>query len=126
MLLKRAQHRLLLAIDSALEDLGISAGHWAIMRETERYPGASGNELAAHASQTRQSLGEAVLKLEKRGLLERVPGDGRRMTHCLTDMGHQALERCNDLARIAAEETLSSLSAADRISLAELIMKIVG
>ncbi len=125
LLLKTAQHLSHQAIDLRLDRLGLSLGHWAVLREVARNPGASGNELAVSSFQTRQSLSEAVAKLQGRELLDRRTGPGRRLQHYLTDAGQALLDRCNAEARTATEAGLAGMDPAERAHLQALLGRIV-
>jgi DNA-binding MarR family transcriptional regulator len=125
LLLKTAQHLNHQAIDQRLSRLGITLGHWAVLRSVARIPGGSGNELAAASFQTRQSLNEAVAKLSARGLIARDRGHGRRHAHHLTDEGRDLLERCNSATRAALEEGLAGLAEAERAVLRGMLRRIV-
>lgn len=126
LLLKTAQHLNHQAIDQRLNRLGISLGHWAVLRSVARMPGGSGNELAAASFQTRQSLNEAVGKLRARGLIERDQGQGRRLAHHLTAEGRDLLERCNAETRIALEQGLAGVDESERTVLRDLLRRMVG
>jgi DNA-binding MarR family transcriptional regulator len=125
LLLKTAQHLCHQAIDLRLGRLGISLGHWAVLRSVARIPGGSGNELAAASFQTRQSLNEAVVKLSQRGMIVRDRGPGRHLAHHLTDEGRELLEQCNAETRIAIEHGLDGLDTADRDELRRLLRHII-
>lgn len=126
LLLKTAQHLNHQAIDLRLSRLGISLGHWAVLRAVARIPGGSGNELATASFQTRQSLNEAVAKLCQRGLLTRERGPGLRLAHHLTEEGRELLDRCNAETRIAIEIGVQGLSSSDREELGRLLRHIVA
>lgn len=126
LLLKTAQHLCHQAIDARLSRLGISLGHWAVLRSVARLPGGSGNELAAASFQTRQSLNEAVAKLCQRGLIYRDRGPGRRLAHHLTDEGRELLERCNAETQVAVEHGMQGLDVNDRGELRRLLTHIIG
>ncbi|MFK4101889.1 MarR family winged helix-turn-helix transcriptional regulator [Streptomyces sp. NPDC019531] len=83
--------------------------------------------LADHLGLTRGALSARLAPLEEAGLLVRTheDGDRRRVRVRLTDAGHAAFER-----QFSAEEEgeialLSALTAAERLTLADLLRKLV-
>jgi DNA-binding MarR family transcriptional regulator len=99
--LKRAQHELRLAINDELAPLETNIAQVNVLREVLLNPGVSSVELARLAFLTPQSLGQLVAQMQDRGLVERRPGDGRKLRHYLTAAGEQlcrnAMSRVRDL-----------------------------
>jgi DNA-binding MarR family transcriptional regulator len=99
--LKRAQHELRLAINADLAVLETNISQVNVLREVMLNPGVSSVELARLAFLTPQSLGQLVAQMQNRGLVERRPGDGRKLRHYLTASGEQlcrqAMDRVRDL-----------------------------
>jgi DNA-binding MarR family transcriptional regulator len=89
--LKRAQHEFRLALNAELASLRTNSSQLSVLGEIRANPGASSAQLARLCSLTPQALGEQVMHLQARGLIERSPGPGRRIEHRLTSAGEQLL-----------------------------------
>ncbi|WP_460793949.1 MarR family winged helix-turn-helix transcriptional regulator [Nocardioides pacificus] len=81
------------AADVALRRVGVTLSQYLVLDAVERNPGASGAELAAFTTQTPQSLSGATAGLVRDGLLERSPGEGRRVRHALSPDGEALVAR---------------------------------
>ena len=70
----------------------IRPGHGCVFGTIDVENGSRLTELAERACMTKQTVGEVVSDLEKRGYLERVadPSDGRAKIIRLTERGHRA------------------------------------
>jgi DNA-binding MarR family transcriptional regulator len=90
--LKRAQHELRLAINSELAALGTNISQVSALREIALNPGIASADLARLVWLTPQSLGQLVIQMQERGLVERRPGNGRRICHYLTNAGEKLLQ----------------------------------
>jgi DNA-binding MarR family transcriptional regulator len=97
--LKRAQHELRLAINEELAALGTNISQLNVLREIQVHPGVSSVQLARLAFLTPQSLGQLVIQLQSRGLVERLQGDGRKLRHHLTKLGETLLQAGLDKTR---------------------------
>lgn len=98
----------------------VRPAHYAVFRYLE--PGGSRvTELAEEARMTKQSMGELVAYLERRGYVERLPdpGDGRAKIVVHTEMGlrwvEAAVERVGEIEdalaeRLGAQERLEELA----------------
>ena len=117
---KRAQHELRLAIDAALSPLDINTSQVWLLSTIERHPGASSVRLAHLVFLTPQSLGQQLMQMQRRGFIERIPGDRRRLRHYLTDAGRRICE--DGLARIREvdEEVFRGFSEEDLANLAAI------
>jgi DNA-binding MarR family transcriptional regulator len=90
--LKRAQHELRLAINTELASLDTNISQLNVLFFIRHNPGVSSADLARLAFLTPQTLGQQVIQLEKRGLVTRQPGDGRKIRHSLTKAGKKLLD----------------------------------
>src|SRR3954447_10610576 len=77
--LKRAQHELRLAINTELARVGTTISQLNVLRELDQHPGISSAQLARLAFLTPQTLGQQVIQMEERGLVERRRGSGRKI-----------------------------------------------
>jgi DNA-binding MarR family transcriptional regulator len=105
--LKRAQYRNHRTMDAALRVAGVSLVQWDALRAIDQAPGASAHDLAVATFQSDQSFGTLATRLIDRGLVERMPGRGRRLEHVLTPAGVDALAA----GRVVAAAELPALFA---------------
>jgi DNA-binding MarR family transcriptional regulator len=108
--LKRAQHELRLAINAELEGLGTNISHVNVLREIQQHPGVSSADLARLAFLTAQTLGQQVIQMQERGLVERQAGDGRKIRHYLTGSGEKLLAAAMEKVREIDTKVLSDFS----------------
>jgi DNA-binding MarR family transcriptional regulator len=101
--LKRAQHELRLAINAELTALDTNISQLNVLFFIRRNPGVSSADLARLAFLTPQTLGQQVIHLERRGLVKRKPGDGRKIRHSLTKAGDRLLDA--GMARVREVDT---------------------
>jgi len=123
---KQAQHRQQRALDRALGNIGTTLVQWDAMRAIAAEPGASAHRLALATFQTDQSFGTLANRLEAQGLIERGPGEGRRIAHRLSRRGRQMLADANVVAERVRNELYVDLSAADRQTLAALLERVLA
>jgi DNA-binding MarR family transcriptional regulator len=90
--LKRAQHELRLAINAELAPMGTNISQLNVLFFIRRNPGVSSADLARLSFLTAQTLGQQVIQLQKRGLVMREPGEGRKIRHSLTKAGEKLLD----------------------------------
>jgi DNA-binding MarR family transcriptional regulator len=105
--LKRAQHELRLAINAELGALGTNMSQLNVLFFIRRNPGVSSADLARLAFLTPQTLGQHVIQLQKRGLVMREAGDGRRIRHSLTTAGESLLRAGMEKVREVDTRVLS-------------------
>ena len=90
--LKRAQHELRLAINDELAAINTNISQLNVLFFIRRHPGVSSADLARLSFLTPQTLGQQVIQLQKRGLVTRKPGEGRKIRHSLTKPGERLLD----------------------------------
>jgi DNA-binding MarR family transcriptional regulator len=90
--LKRAQHELRLAINAELAPMDTNISQLNVLFFIRRNPGVSSADLARLSFLTAQTLGQQVIQLQKRGLVMREPGEGRKIRHSLTKAGEKLLD----------------------------------
>jgi DNA-binding MarR family transcriptional regulator len=105
--LKRAQHELRLAINAELAAMGTNISQLNVLFFIRRQPGVSSADLARLSFLTPQTLGQQVIQMEKRGLVKREPGDGRKIRHSLTDAGEKLLDAGMEKVRQVDTRVLS-------------------
>ena len=108
--LKRAQHELRLAINAELEALGTNISQVNVLREIKLHPGVSSADLARLAFLTPQTLGQQVIQMQERGLVERKAGNGRKISHLLTGSGEKLLADAMEKVREVDTKVLSDFS----------------
>jgi DNA-binding MarR family transcriptional regulator len=108
--LKRAQHELRLAINAELVTLGTNISQLNVLYEIKRHPGVSSADLARLAFLTPQTLGQQVIQLQNHGLVNRKPGQGRKIRHLLTKAGEKLLIAGMERVREVDTKVLSDFS----------------
>jgi DNA-binding MarR family transcriptional regulator len=113
--LKRAQHALRTAMDSALRPLGLTAPQYAVLTAIELDPGVSSAALARAAFVTAQTMQGIVANLERAGLLQRRidPLHGRILKSELTKEGAKTLREAHACVRKIEAITFGSLAPAE-------------
>ena len=123
MLLRRAQRRNLLALDSALNQHGTNMAQWAVLKVMAEQPGLTGHALAARTLQSDQALGTLVTPLVNRGLVVR-NRTGNKLAHSLTDSGRELLAVTESTVTATLEQRMAALDAADVDQLCALLERI--
>jgi DNA-binding MarR family transcriptional regulator len=123
--LKVAQQRLRLAMDTAMRDLGVTAPQYAVLRYLGESPGMSGADLARRAFVTPQTMNRIIVNLDKAGLIERAPHakSGRVLDTRLSPAGRRLLENCRERVDAVENTMLSGLTAAEREQLRDLLQR---
>jgi len=124
--LKRAQYRQHRTADQALTAIGTTIVQWDALRAIGAMPGASAHDLAVATFQTDQSFGTLGNRLAAQGLIERAPGEGRRIEHRLTAKGEALLAKANLVTDRVRRELYSALSREERKTLAVLLERLIG
>ena len=123
--LKVAQQRLRLAMDTAMRDLGVTAPQYAVLRYLGESGGMSGADLARRAFVTPQTMNRIIVNLDKAGLIERAPHakSGRVLDTRLSPAGRRLLEKCRERVDAVENTMLSGLTAAEREQLRDLLQR---
>jgi DNA-binding MarR family transcriptional regulator len=125
LMVKRLQMRHHRGMNAALADLGVSLVQWDALRHLHENPGASLHDLAQLTFQTDQAFGTLAARMEKRGLIERVPGPGRAVRHRITPEGERVREAGTALVEDVLEASLAALSPAQRETFAQLLRELL-
>ncbi len=126
LLVKRLQHRHHRALEAGLTPLGVSLVQWNALREIERNPGASQNQLAELTFNSAQAFGTLVTRLLARGLVVRKPGEGRAMTLRLSVKGAALLKVGQVVMAKVANASFATLTEAERAELGRLLSKVLA
>jgi DNA-binding MarR family transcriptional regulator len=113
-LFRLAHQRFRATLESALQDLEISAQEYAILSVFETRPELSTSELARISQVTRQTMHTAVLALEIAGLLERSPKNQRVVLVRPTKRGRRTLEAATDRVRVVEQTAFAGLSRTEQ------------
>ncbi|RJG07221.1 MarR family transcriptional regulator [Noviherbaspirillum cavernae] len=107
----RFENRILQQMDEAGQG-GLSLSHITITRNLD-IEGTRATDLAKRASITKQSMGELIVQLEGRGLIERKPdpGDKRARIVFFTDAGLQWLKAFHIALQQAEKEIEDELGS---------------
>jgi DNA-binding MarR family transcriptional regulator len=112
-LFRLAYQRFRAALDTALEELGLSAQDYVILSVFETRSELSTSELARLTQVTRQTMHTSVLGLETAGLLERRPKNQRVVLVRLTKRGRRTLTAATGRVRAVEQSALAGLSRRD-------------
>jgi DNA-binding MarR family transcriptional regulator len=123
---KRLQWRHHRESNRRLSSVGLSLVQWDVLRHLHAQPAASLHALAELTFQTDQSMGELARRMVDRGLLERVDGPGRAVHHPLTEAGERARADGAGVVDGVLAETVGRLTATERATLHELLVKAVS
>src|SRR5882762_3495780 len=124
--IKRVQHRHHRALDAALIEVGTTLAQWDALRAISRNPESSSHKLAGITFQTDQSFGALANRMVDRGLIRRVPGEGRAIRHHLTPEGEATLAAGHVLADRMLAASFAPLTKAERHQLQGLLGKLLG
>jgi len=115
-LLRQAQHALWIALETAMEPLGITAAQFGVLRLVEVQPGASGADLAHDSMYTPQSTHQMLVTLERAGLIERRrdPDDRRLRRVYITVAGARTLTEAHRRAIAIEERMVTGLTEQER------------
>ncbi|HET6866983.1 MAG TPA: MarR family winged helix-turn-helix transcriptional regulator [Solirubrobacteraceae bacterium] len=115
-LLRQAQHALWIALETAMEPLGITAAQFGVLRLVEVQPGASGADLAHDSMYTPQSTHQMLVTLERAGLIERRrdPDDRRLRRVYITAAGARTLTEAHRRAIAIEERMVTGLTEQER------------
>jgi len=124
--IKQVQYRHHRALDARLGAVGTTLAQWDALRAIGRLPGASAHTLAVETFQSDQAFGTLANRLEAQGLIERRPGQGRRIEHRLTPAGEQVLAAGHPVASAVLGASFASLSEEESTILLDLLLRIAG
>lgn len=113
--------------DAALSAIDLSSGFMGVLECLQAQPGLSQAEVCAILDIDRTSMGQAVLQLEARGLVERLvnPGDQRSYSLQLTPEGTRVAREASRLARLAQQQAMQPLSEREQAQLLALLWRLV-
>jgi DNA-binding MarR family transcriptional regulator len=120
---KQAQYRHHRALDTRLAAIGTTLVQWDALRAIDRNPGASAHDLAGETFQSDQSFGTLGNRLAAQGLIERRPGQGRKIEHRLTSAGKKMLKLGHPIAAEMLGESFADLSERERATLLDLLQR---
>lgn len=123
---KQAQHRQHRALDSRLAGVGTTLAQWDALRAISRSPGSSARALASATFQSEQAFGTLAGRLVVLGLIERRPGNGRRIEHYLTPAGEQTLTAGHRIADEVLATCFAPLSDTERATLLSLLRRVTA
>jgi DNA-binding MarR family transcriptional regulator len=111
-LLRQAAGTVRLAMERALEDLGVTPPQFLVMTMINAYPGSSGADVARLTMLTPQTISVIVANLERDGRIMRVPGagHGRVLPMALTAEGLALLAQCRERTQAVEARMATNLS----------------
>ena len=123
--LKQVQYRHHRALDTRLNEIGISLTQWDALRAIGSQPDSSAHALAQATFQTDQAFSTLAGRLLQRGWIQRIAGPGRAIRHRLTASGRTILSKGHAVASETLAESFVSLSHAERGQLQGLLERIL-
>ena len=105
-----------------------SSVQYAVLSVLARKPGASQSELGAELDLDRSTIADIVVRLEQRGVIERIAheSDRRRNALHLTAHGQVTVERLRPLVVDTNNLLTTGLSADEVASLRSLLRRLLG
>ena len=122
--IKQAQYRHHRQLDMRLAAVGTTLAQWDALRAIECQPGASAHDLALFTFQSDQAFGTLANRLLAQHLIERRPGQGRRLEHHLTPAGQALLAAAHPVANEVLGESFAELTEEERGALLGLLLRI--
>lgn len=115
--LKRAQHALRVAMDSALRPLALTTPQYAVLSALEAESGMSNARLARISFVTPQTMHGLLTILARSGLIARDAdaGHGRILHTCLSSRGSRLLAEAHLKVAVIEAEIIASLGKAESV-----------
>jgi DNA-binding MarR family transcriptional regulator len=109
-----------------LQSLGLTPRMWGALNVIDAESPVSQHQLGRAIGMDPSSMVGTIDELEGRGLVERRANPSDRRAHALymTDTGRETLHAGRRLAKLAQEELLAPLSAAERDQLHDLLLRL--
>jgi DNA-binding MarR family transcriptional regulator len=124
-LIKRVQYRHHRAIDHKLSKLGLSLVQWNALREIDRNPDVSMQQLSELTFSSNQAFGTLSKRLMRDRLINRHVGVGRAIKHSLTAKGHKLMVDGQRLMTEALVQSFLPLSSYECNTLSNLLTKLL-
>jgi MarR family transcriptional regulator, lower aerobic nicotinate degradation pathway regulator len=127
LLIRQAQRRAAAVLSAALAPLELDGRHFGVMLTLVRYGTSTQKRLIAELGSDKAGMVRTVDDLDRRGFLHRVQStQDRRLYHLsLTAAGRDAFAKARKLAGAAAQDIFVGLTAAERVTLADLLARVV-
>lgn len=112
--------------DAQFAKLGVTADQFVLLATLARGHAITQRELAARMASDPSTVRAMLVLLEKRGFVSRNshPTDGRARTVALTALGLRKYRQVFEAGRAIRDQMVSSLSAAEAISLVNLLRRV--
>ena len=125
-LLNRVVSQINAPMQRHLRQRGMTLTHWRVLGFLRERDGLIISELADHTVTDQATLSRALDRLEERGLIKRVvdAADSRQFEVYLTIDGRQQYERLAEHGKAVEAWALSSLSAAERDQLRQMLDRV--
>ena len=123
--LKQVQYQQHRSVDEQLGAAGTTLVQWDALRAIDRNPRASAHLLAGATFQSDQAFGTLANRLEAQDLIDRRPGEGRRIEHKLTAKGERALKAGQGIMSEVLADLYSVLSQKEQQTLLDLLMRLL-
>jgi DNA-binding MarR family transcriptional regulator len=121
--IKRLQDQHHRTLDTRLTSLGVSLVQWHALREIDQHPGSSQLRLAELTFNSAQAFGTLVTRMERGGLVRRIPSGGRAFALSLTPKGEKLLSEGRQVVSDVLADSFGALSEKECATLQKLIAK---
>jgi DNA-binding MarR family transcriptional regulator len=109
------------------QDFGITPVQFAALTVVKAFPGVDQRSLARMIAFDRSTIGDVVIRLEKKGLLDRREGQDRRVKSLfITETGDALLTQLQEPVRRFHEKLLEPLSEGEQLIFRYLLHKLVN
>ena len=127
-LIRRLHQRSTAEFASATNGAGITQIQLSILLAIAEFPGTDATRISELIGSDRKTIGQALSRLEKRGLIRRKTGveDKRTKRLVITPQGEELTDSVAATVSLIADGVLSGLTAPERATLLHLLSKAVA
>ena len=127
-LIRRLHQRSTAEFASATNGAGITQIQLSILLAIAEFPGTDATRISELIGSDRATIGQALSRLEKRGLIRRKTGveDKRTKRLVITPQGEELTDSVAATVSLIADGVLSGLTAPERATLLHLLSKAVA
>ena len=132
-LLNNSSEALMAARAREIERLGLTCIEHRVLIsvpliENSRGKKVTASELSRWLFRNRSTICELLNRMEKKGLIQRIPWPGKKKTYSIkiTEKGHQLREKCNHDGLTFVNRAMSSISEEERNQLHVIMGKLRG
>ncbi|MNF83958.1 Transcriptional regulator SlyA [compost metagenome] len=115
-----------IVFDNMMKPLGVTRSQWWVLAHLSRHDGMIQSDLASLLDLGKAALGGLIDRLELSEFIERRPdiSDRRVKRVHLTRKGNQMVKEMRELSHDMSEQILDGFDQAERLQLADLLMRV--